>query len=438
MWPRFGFRANPYSQETLSPNESGNELLAGRDQEIASLQRHIGSGGAHASVEGPIGAGKTSMINVAVYRMAKMCMEAKRKELYLPATAALQPRENVDTFVDELFRVLAQTLIQHRGSFAAVGLQEPEVAEVDKWLNNAQYESWSGGAQVLGFGGDAGGGSEPNTSDGYSRTGFETFVRKELARVFAGGTGGIVCILDNLEILKTSGEAKLVLDELRDRVFNIPGVRWVLCGSRGIVSRARTERLSGIIQAPLVMKALDQESAVDAIRRRIKYYGNHTAEAPVTPEGFEFLYSAMHQNLRDSMERAQTFSAWIVETVLDENKDLPSPDDRDELLKIWLLEQAEAAYQDARGIQPRVWQFFVQLGRGGGRAGSSESLEYDFANQQQMTSSVTALQEANLVSRELDPENGSRTINSITALGWLVYFYAGHFEAIPKDSIAAD
>ena len=438
MWPLFGFRANPYSQEVLAPDESGDALLAGRDQEIANLQRRIGSGGAHASVEGPIGAGKTSMINVAVYRMAKMCMQAKAKELYLPATAALQPRQDVDAFVGDLFRVLAQTLIRYQDSFKAVGLQEPKVDEIDRWLNSPQYESWSGGAQALGFGGEVGRGSEPNTGDGYTRTGFETSVRNELARVFEGGTGGIVCILDNLEILKTSGDAKLVLDELRDRVFNIQGVRWVLCGSRGIVSRARTERLSGIIQAPVVMKALDQPSAVDAIRRRIAYYGDATAEAPVTPEGFEFLYTAMHQNLRDSMERAQNFSSWVVETVLDEGRDLPSPDDRDKLLKIWLLEQAEAAYHDARGIQPRVWQFFVQLANNGGRAGSSEYRDYNFANQQQMTSSVTALQEVNLVSRELDPENGARTINSVTALGWLVYFYAGDFEAIPKDSVTAD
>lgn len=56
-------------------------------------------------------------------------------------------------------------------------------------------------------------------------------------------------MLDNLEIVQTAGEARARLDELRDRLFNIPQLRWVLCESRGIVSRARTERLSGVFQA---------------------------------------------------------------------------------------------------------------------------------------------------------------------------------------------
>jgi len=42
---------------------------------------------------------------------------------------------------------------------------------------------------------------------------------------------------------------------------------------------------------------------------------------------------------------------------------------------------------------------------------------------------------AGLVVREIDPENGSRTINAVTAIGWLVYFYRAGFAlpGLPND-----
>ena len=146
-------------------------------------------------------------------------------------------------------------------------------------------------------------GSEPNTSDGYTKSGFPDAVRAALRKCFPAGTGGIVCVLDNLELVETVGEARTTLDELRDRVFNLSGVRWVLCGSRGIVSRARTERLSGIFQAPSVVGPLGDESVIEAIRRRIARFSVGTdTQAPVTPTGFEYLYKALNLNLRDARQ----------------------------------------------------------------------------------------------------------------------------------------
>lgn len=423
VWPRFGFSANPYSQETLQADKTGSRLIAGRDADIQSLQFAIGSGGAHASVEGPIGAGKTSMINVAVYRMQAECLRARDRELYLPAVTTLQPRQDAEEFVQNAFRTIAQTLIRFEGQFTEVGLNAPNVGDIDRWLNRAQYESRGGGLQALGFGADASWGSEANTSAGFAQSGFEANVRAELERVYANGSGAIVCILDNLEILESPGRARAALDELRDRVLNVKGVRWVLCGSRGIVSRARTERLSGVIQSPLVVQPLNPDAAVEAIRKRIEYYGDSRSSAPVTPAGFELIYQALHHNLRDSMERAQKFSFWISDRFVSAGENIPSESDRNQLVQKWLLEEAEVAFRDARGVQPRVWQFFGLLAERGGRAGSREYVDYGFNNQQQFTASITALSEVNLVTREIDPENGARTINSVTALGWLVYYH---------------
>ncbi|WP_295125949.1 hypothetical protein [uncultured Leifsonia sp.] len=428
IWPSFGFRENPYSQDTLPAAEEGDMLIVGRDSEIQALQRAIGSGGAHPSVEGPVGVGKTSLINVATYRMAKQCMEARERVLFIPAVRTFQPTDTAAAFEHELFRGIAQTLLKYRGSFSHVGLPEPETDGWEEWLTRPVFENVSGGGGVATVSVQMGYGSEPNTSDGYTASGFQEEIRRQLALVFGENGGGIVCVLDNLEVLESVGNARTTLDQLRDRVFNIPGIRWVLCGSRGIVSRARTERLSGVIRSAMQVRALDDESAVEAIHRRISYFGETTAEAPVTPEGFEFLYQALHRNLRNALEFAQEFSDWLAQEYLDSGKDLPGPDERDALLQAWLVEKAEQARSDASGVQPRVWQFFVDLCAKNGRAGSSEFEEYGFVNQQQLTSSVTALVDCNLVVRETDPENGTRTINSVTALGWLVFFYKEQVE----------
>lgn len=426
VWSRFGFRENPYSEATLPADESGHRLLVGRDAEILDIQTRIGSGGTHPSIEGPIGAGKTSLLNVASYRMARHCLDLQERELYLPAKERFQPQENAESFETRVFQVVAQTLLEWRESFEAVGLARPNLHLLDQWLNEPEYGGWEAGAGLAGITGNYGRSSEPNTSEGFQRSGFPEAVRAALAQAFPSGTGGIICILDNLEILETTGAARRTLDELRDRVFNIPQLRWVLCGSRGIVSRARSERMSGIFQAPIIVPRLSDEHAVAAVRTRIEYYGDDDAVAPVTPGGFEYLYSALNNNMRDSLAHAQEFSQWLAGQY---PPGTPLPDDaaRDGLLEAWLAERATNAYKDATNVQQRQWQFFQDVCENGGRVGSSEFERFAFGFQQQMTAAVTALVAANLMVREVDPDDGNRTVNSVTSLGWLVHFYRSDF-----------
>lgn len=430
IWHHFGFLENPYSQSTLKADEVGNTLLAGRDKEIKVLQKRIGSTGAHPSVEGPIGAGKTSLVNVAIYRMQQSCLEAKAAELYLPAAGELQPAATAAAFEESFYYVVAQTLIKNQDLFPAVGLPKPDIKLLDKWLNQPQYTSKSGGGQAAGFGLDAGYGSEPNSGAGFAASGFPEAIRALLEASFPKGAGGIVCILDNLEILQSAGRARTALDELRDRVFNIPQIRWVLCGSRGIVSRARTERLSGMMQTPLLVRPIDDTSAVEAIKRRIQHFGLPNAVPPVTPEGFDFIYQTLNKNLREALTKSHEFSNWLDDRSDDEEwEDYPDDAERTALLNGWIMELAEHALQDVKDIRKRDWQFFDALCAAGGRAGSAEFEDFDFNKQQQMTNAVTSLAEANLVSRETDPENAQKTINSVTPTGWLVTFFRKNFDA---------
>jgi hypothetical protein len=88
---------------------------------------------------------------------------------------------------------------------------------------------------------------------------------------------------------------------------------------------------------------------------------------------------------------------------------------------VWLATIAEKAMEGVK-VQNRVWTFFTDLAAAGGRCGASEWDKFDFGKQQQMVRAVTDLEAAKLVVRETDPENASRSIASVTPVGWLVYF----------------
>lgn len=427
VWGRFGFRENPYSEATLPADEVGDRLLAGRDREIAQLQMRIGSSGTFPAVEGPIGAGKTSLVNVASFRMTRQNLKDGSGEFYIPAADRFQPQNDSDEFEARVYQVVAQTLVNWKDEFQTAGLEPPKLDLLNDWLNEPQYGSWQGGGGIAGFNASYGRAKEPNTSEGFLKSGFPNAVRRALDEAFPLGNGGVICIMDNLEILETTGAARKSLDELRDRVFNIPQLRWVLCGSRGIVSRARSERLSGIFQAPIVIPSLDDRTAVAAIEERITYYGDDASVPPVTPAGFDFLYKALNSNMRDALSHAQEFSHWLANDY-DPDQELPADEDRHGLLQAWLAERASDAFADATSVQPRAWEFFQQVCRLGGRIGSSEHGRMGFTYQQQMTAAVSSLVSVNLMVREVDPDDGNRTINAITSLGWLVYFYRNDFK----------
>lgn len=426
LWTNFGFERNPYSQDTLSASAEGSSLLAGRVDAVQVVQRRIGSEGAYLSVEGPIGAGKTSLLNVAIYRMYEHTLALGAGELWLPAQSIFQPREDADEFEAAVYRVILQTIIRHKDEFWRAGLKVPNLGALDHWLNSPEYASWGGGAGTV----QLSRGTEPNTTEAFLRSGFPTAIEQVLHDVFEGGAGGIVCILDNLEIVGQVGVARDRLDELRDRVFNIPNVHWVLCGSRGIVSRARTQRLSGTFSAPLVLPPLTEDEAVEAIELRIGRFGKSDAAPPLSPKAFRFVYRALNRNLRDAMTWAQSFSHWMDDEY--SAGAIPDEAERDALLEVWLGEQAQAARNDARGVQPRQWQFFRDLCEAGGRTSSSEYKAFSFAKQQQFTEAVTVLLGANLVVRESDPDDGTKTINAVTANGWLVHFFQNDLELPPS------
>lgn len=422
IWATLGFTSNPYDQGQLPQSPIGSQLLAGREADVARIQRLIGSRGSHALVDGPVGAGKTSLINVATYRMYETSLAEQQSMLWVPAVRSFQLDRGVEQFEVDFYQVVLQTLIRYSSQIDLARVATVNLTAFDRWINAPEYKnaSFGGGLGFVSLQGGAA--AQPNTSAGFADSGLPEFVRQQLENIFAGGErGGIICVLDNIEILRDSAIARDELDALRDRLFNIAEIRWVLSGARGILSRARTARLSGIFMAPIGVSPLEDADVSAAIDRRLKAFDGGAAKVPITPEAFEFIYTVLNRNLRDAMSWSQTFSHWVVGEW--PALDFPTGTSMRRILEQWLNDRAQEAYAQLVDVQPRTWSYFSDLCDSGGRCDATEYRVYRFGSKKNMVRAMDQLVDANLAVREVDPDNPDRVFHSITAMGYLLDFF---------------
>lgn len=418
VWERLGFSDNLYATPPLPGNSEGSRLLVGRDSEVEDLQDHWASYDTHASVEGANGVGKTSLVAVAAYRDMASRIEA-RKPVVIPLDEVFQLTADSSELESKIYFSIVRTLLEHESLLSKLGYPVTEISDLKQWMQSPTNKTGGMSASVLGIGGGGNYGSSANTSSGFTNSGFKEIVHNSLRKLFpTKSSGSLVGILDNMELLTTSKDARRRLEEMRDSTLAIPGIRWVLCGSNGIVrSVVGSQRLTGRIADPLRLEPLRVEDVPKVIERRIAEYRlRDDAEAPVEPVGFEYLYSIMNNNLRIALKQAEEFTKWY-----DKNARGSDADTRRQLLEVWLTEQADK-YANDTSVTPRQWKLFDDLAASGGRCSPSEFEKFGFASNPAMRPHVKALEEANLVISAIDEDDQRRRTIEITANGWLVRY----------------
>lgn len=428
VWERLGFRENLYTTDVLPGNDEGSRLLVGRDQEVAELQDHWASYDTHASIEGDNGVGKTSLVTVAAYR-DMLARERSRKPLIIPMSEVFQLTPDSKGFEQKVYLALARTLLDNEKRLERAGYQVSDLSGLRQWLDSPTNKTKAASGSVLGFGGGGTYGVSSSTSVGFNENGLAELVTSNLRTIFPSrAAGGCVSVLDNMELLSTSQAARQRLEEMRDTVLNIPGVRWVLCGANGIVrSAVGSPRLTGRVADPIRLEPLQHNDVPDVIMRRIIEFGtNLMTDAPVEPAGFLHLYRVLNSNLRIALKHAGEFTKWY-----DKYYRGSSSEDRLKLLEIWLTDQADAYADDANSLTKRTWQLFDALIEYGGRCSPSEFEHFGFANREGMRAYVKNLEDANLVTSEIDKDDSRRRTIAITSNGWLVqYKRSGYKEPV--------
>lgn len=394
----------------------------GREVPLGRLATYLTSSALHPTIEGDNGVGKTSLVAVAGYRLRTDFEEGRTNQALLPLPRAFQltKDDTAATLAERVFYSVAAAFITNASLLGSRGYEIPDVADVNKWLNSPLFYTVSGGVQVLGSGGEFSRGSEPNTSVGFGSTGFASTVSRWLSQTFpTRESGGFICVIDNLELLETSQAARSLLESMRDSVLDLPGLRWVLCGARGIVrTGAASQRLEGRLAEPMELLPIDDREIPQVIESRIEVFKNRAdAVPPVGPEGFRYIYDVLNRNLRNALKFCEDFSFWLYENP----RELKQTSSYFDLLEVWLTEQADR-YNEATSLGNRAWEVFDGIAESGGSASPSDYASFGFASSMAMRPHVKALEDANLVQSTVDDSDRRRKTIVITPRGWLVKY----------------
>ena len=316
IWPAFGYRQSLYTTAPIAPTAEGENLLVGRSQQLLQLRTLLASSTLHPTIEGENGVGKTSLVAVAGYQLLKAFRNGHSSQALIPLNRVFQltPGQSVDAFRRQVLLEVAHGLIENFDLLKAGGLGIPDVNDIRKWLTRAIQKQGTGGASVLGIGVSGHGSTSANTSAGFNESGFTSMVESWLRLTFPDPeAGGFICVIDNLELLETYQVARSMLEGMRDEVLGLPGLRWVLCGARGIVETAASSpRLEGRLAEPMILGPLPHEKVPDVVStRREAYRISDDAVTPVGRRSFRLLYDVLNGNLRNALKYADDFSMWL-------------------------------------------------------------------------------------------------------------------------------
>jgi hypothetical protein len=416
MWTDYGFFENPYSTRAIEPNEEGVELLVGRTPEMRRLHAVLTSTDTHASIEGASGVGKTSLAQVTTY-IAQLGAERElTPQLLLPLARSFQiaPDSKPESFAREVCYEIVNGFRMHHELLLQRGLTAPDMASVEHWINQPLYRS---GSLQLPIGG-IGRATSPSTTTGFDEDGFVRTVMRWLEDCFPTlQAGAFVCVVDNLELLETSGEARRFLEVLRDSLLARRGIKWVLCGARGVLrSAVSSRRLSGVIASPVELEPLTPSEAAEGLARRIETYQMTSSYyVPVDPTGFEHLYTILNFNLRDAFKLCQDFAI----DLSDRRNDRVREDERIDLLHAWLQGEGRKYRTAAHNVLNETWRVFDRLIDIGGSCALDAS-PVATASAEEFSKHVNVLARANLVEVVANKDHLDESV-VVTAIGWVVH-----------------
>ena len=423
IYNSWGFKSSPFITQPLTSDEKGLRLLVGRSEEKEKIQKRISSSSKITTIEGQNGVGKTSLINVSSFEMFKNFLEKDTQELIVPCRKAFQISEdtNAEDFKTKVLIEVAQTLIeisQKYDMLPYIGKKR----QVDKWLNSPFISGINAGLQVLNIGVSGGSYSSQNTSNGFSKSGLDRQVEEWLKEVFQND-GGVVCIIDNMEILQETHVAKQKVETLRDVLFTIPGIRWVLSGSNGIVQGILSSpRLDGILYKPIEIDGLRDSYFGQLIESRIteNMAEGYSPYLPINMEGMRLLFDTLNKNLRSFFGLVDEYCIYA-----EENSILPeSEEDKYVNVMKWLFQYSRGLYKTIETqLTPRILKVFEDAIAIDGIFSPSDYELFQFTSIEAFRPSVKALEDFGIVTSIKDSQDQRRKTITVTDKGWLISHY---------------
>lgn len=432
---RLGYRANPLEVRSLEPNDEGLRLLVGRNEEMQALCTLLLSTDKVICVEGAWGVGKTSLVNAASYFLSTKYLDQKLKQKIIPCskTFELTAELTLDDFVRSVYVHVMQALLKAAKTHGSLDTLGDKAEAIKKYLNDPAIMT-GGGVNVLGIGGSAS--TAINTSAGFWATGIEKVAQDWLEEIFPQrNSGGVVCVIDNLEGLQSSATARRLLNSLRDRLFNVQGLKWVICGANGIVNCAASSRVADYFTTPLEIQDLLESRLPTVLDSRLEEYAipGHSQQLPITHKAIEFLYSTLNSNLRGCLSMAAEYCKETVEQA----PILADDDAKTARFERWIKQRAATTHTNVERVLPKpAWaildvvmsdEFKGQFGIG--NLAQIRKLMRSSASDVTLRKHINALTKEDLVVRQFDAEDGTGE-STDTSQGRGAYFRVTHRGAL--------
>jgi hypothetical protein len=417
FYQKWNFLDNPFSALPLGADRAGDELLVGREAQLKAVLFRLNAGGSAVCLDGPVGVGKTSLANVAAYRAQIAChADARESPLLIPCRSTFQisKDETPEHFRLRILVEVAQTLIEKASYFRT----SPSINETEtraSWLDSPRIPILASQISALG--------TDTQTSPAFATAALIKQVTEWLMAIFPEGQrGGVICIIDNLELLETSAVARKTIESLRDTLFIIKGIRWILCGAHGIIhSVVASQRLVGHLGAPLEVPPLQLTQAQEVFNARTTYFKDQTRGPmylPLTADDFHNLFMIVNKNLRQTLAYSDEYCLSVAEV----GSPPSGAPEKAQRFNAWLKKRAEVIKESIHNqVGPRAMQLLRDAIRDKqGDFSPSDYASLGFNTLPTMRPHVKALEEVGLLEAEKDDVDQRRKSISVTGKGWLI------------------
>lgn len=427
VWVHYGFESSPYSTSALTTTDADESLLVGRDAELRVILRDLASGTQMVALEGDYGVGKSSLAAVATSSASRWRRDRRGAPLFLPSGTPLELEES-DTATKlekRAYYQVAGAILTHAKQLLSDGIPLQQVAEFHSWLGTAAGGGWSAGigASYPGVGGlnfSAGRSRSANTSTGFNDSGAITLIDSWLATLFPGaGDGGVILLLDNLEVLRRFPNAVQLFESLRDRLFKRKGLRWIISGAEGTVRAAlTTPKMSGVFPEPIDVLPLPHEQVKEVLSRRESALRSRSdSKLPVSATAFEAAYIATGRNLRVALGLAERFSLRTDPGVMV----WKSVAERDALFADWRAAEGRKIVEQVSGkVKPAGWKVLTALVTvRDGFATPGDYADFGYNSMSSLLHQVQPLAQLGLLTYTVDEEDARRRLITATENGRL-------------------
>ena len=356
FWEELGLTDNPYDPRPLTISKEGRKLFVGRNKELSQLNSLVsGKKGGIVIIEGNVGVGKTSFVNIFQH-------DKWKKNKYLPSFEKIGLVENVDSvnFMLSVFSNMIHNL--ERADNTDAYKRHPIHKQAKSLIATTIEKGYGGQFSVLGTGGGISQQKSISQPVAIVLPSIVDMMNKWIQFVIDKmGYPAILVPIDNLDIIQESGIVEF-LNRMRDTLIERSSVWWILIGKIGLFSllERETHRVSEIITGkPIILQPLTLDEIHEMIKIRFENLKVITkVESLVPREIVDILYEVSKGEARYILKRI-TDIVYLFKSKYPSEKQIPLA-----IAKQMITEEAKQRIDEAK-LTPRELQFLKMMAKKG-------------------------------------------------------------------------